>query len=241
MLRSPGTPAVVAMVVAVALAGCAAGGQEADAPAAATSSASPLPAVSAGTLAGEGTAGEATSQAFGDIPIQSSDPQDQPQAAPVDEPASVTVPSLDIAMTVDAVGVERDGTMEIPQDADVAGWYKFGPAPLEPGNTVMAAHVDDPDGLGPFGRLPQIAVGAGVTVTTASGLTITYEVTEVEQTDKRDVDLAAVFANSGDSQVVLVTCGGRWDAGRGHYDDNVIVTAVRTGTDGASAGEDAVP
>lgn len=117
--------------------------------------------------------------------------------------------------------------MEIPDSAAVAGWYQYGPAPSEEaGNAVMAAHVDSPQGLGPFGRLLNVTEGAVIEVESASGEQVTYEVVDVEQTDKREVDLSQVFADDGPAQLVLVTCGGAWDAGRGHYDDNVIVTAV---------------
>lgn len=161
-----------------------------------------------------------------EVPIRSSDPSEQ-EVAQVDEPSRVAVPSLDIDMPVVAVGVEADGTMEIPENAWEAGWYEYGPAPSErQGNAVMAAHVDSPEGLGPFGLLPGVDVGAEVTVESDSGEVMTYEVVDVEQTYKQDVNLEAVFAESGPAQLILVTCGGRWDADRGHYDDNVIVTAT---------------
>ena len=74
-------------------------------------------------------------------------------------------------MAVDPVGVRDDGEMEIPEDADRAGWYRFGPAPADPaGATVVAAHVDSVQtGIGQFARLRDVAVGAAVTVTTADG------------------------------------------------------------------------
>ena len=57
-------------------------------------------------------------------------------------------------MAVDPVGVRDDGEMEIPEDADRAGWYQFGPAPADPaGATVIAAHVDSVQtGIGQFAR-----------------------------------------------------------------------------------------
>ena len=35
-----------------------------------------------------------------------------------------------------------------------------------------------------------------------------------------------VFARDGDSRLVLVTCGGRFDPARRSYDDNIVVRAV---------------
>ena len=83
----------------------------------------------------------------------------------------LVVPDVGIDMAVDPVGVRDDGEMQIPEDADRAGWYRFGPAPADAaGATVVAAHVDSVQtGIGQFARLRDVAVGAALTVTTADG------------------------------------------------------------------------
>ncbi|WP_062070192.1 class F sortase [Demequina sediminicola] len=213
----------LALVAAVVVSGCSGAGTAAEI----TAAAEPSPAASVTTnLAPSQTPVTSPSPVALDIPIRSSAPE--AQAAPqVDEPQRLSVPSLSIEMPVTSVGVEPDGAMEIPDDADVAGWYEYGPAPAEQnGNAVMAAHVDSLEGLGPFSRLLDVELGAQIDVESASGDTLIYEVVEVEQTDKREVDLSGVFVPEGPGQLVLVTCGGQWDGDRGHYNDNVIVTAV---------------
>ncbi|WP_062077024.1 class F sortase [Demequina globuliformis] len=213
--------------------GCVAGGSGAGGTPGAAGENESVPTVSASPTEPATTseptsapAEEASSPVVADVPIRSSAPDAQ-EAVVVDEPQRLRVPELNIDMPVAPVGVEPGGEMEIPEDAGVAGWYQYGPAPAEgTGNAVMAAHVDSPQGLGPFGRLLEVEEGALIEVESASGEWLTYEVVDVEQTDKRDVDLEGVFAQDGPAQLVLVTCGGAWDAGRGHYDDNVIVTAI---------------
>ena len=61
-------------------------------------------------------------------------------------------------MPVDPVGVQDDGDMQIPEDANRAGWYRFGPAPADAqGATVLAAHVDSRlTGVGQFSRLRKL-------------------------------------------------------------------------------------
>ncbi|BDZ41650.1 hypothetical protein GCM10025865_09490 [Paraoerskovia sediminicola] len=63
-------------------------------------------------------------------------------------------------------------------------------------------------------------------MTDAAGETHKYTVKKIERVPKADIPLDTVFDRDGDPRLVLVTCGGDWDAGTGHYVDNVVVTAV---------------
>ncbi len=160
-----------------------------------------------------------------DVPVRPA--TDQAPAAPP-APERLVISALDIDMTVDRVGIEDDGTMELPPTGERAGWYEFGPAPASPaGTTVVAAHVDTRSGgLGPFAALLEVETGTEVTVTDADGTTHNYTVDGVERIPKDEVQLDAVFDRAGDPRLVLVTCGGTFDQRAGHYADNVVVTAV---------------
>ena len=70
----------------------------------------------------------------------------------------LTVPSVGLEVTVEAVGVRADGQMEIPDKGDRAGWYRHGPHPgAETGSVVVAAHVDTVTGPGAFLALTGLA------------------------------------------------------------------------------------
>ncbi|GEL98562.1 class F sortase [Cellulomonas terrae] len=146
-------------------------------------------------------------------------------------PVQIVVPDVGIDMAVDPVGVRDDGEMEIPEDADRAGWYRFGPAPADPaGATVVAAHVDSVQtGVGQFARLRDVAVGAAVTVTSADGSPHEYRVVTVEKVPKDGAPVDQWFDRSGAPRLVLVTCGGTFRRDIGHYTDNVVVTAEPIG------------
>ncbi|WP_246281007.1 class F sortase [Cellulomonas humilata] len=146
-------------------------------------------------------------------------------------PVRLVVPDVGIDMAVDPVGVRDDGEMEIPEDADRAGWYRFGPAPADPtGATVVAAHVDSVQtGIGQFARLLEVAVGAGITVTSADGGVREYRVVGVERIAKEGAPVDQWFDRSGAPRLVLVTCGGTFRRDIGHYTDNVVVTAEPIG------------
>ncbi len=153
------------------------------------------------------------------------------QITTVIAPISLAIESVNLEMPVVPVGVESDGQMEIPESAADAGWYRFGASPAsDTGNVVIAAHVDDARiGLGPFSRLPGMSEGDLIEVSLEDGSTVTYRVFRVEQTSKQSVDMDAVFANGEDQNLVLVTCGGRFDWDARHYEDNVVVWAEPVG------------
>lgn len=161
-----------------------------------------------------------------DVPVRPAVPAPVPDVA---APARVDVASLDVTIPVERVGVAPDGQMVIPPDANVAGWYEFGPPPgSEAGTSVIAAHVDSiaSGGLGPFARLAELDRGDQVTTTDTDGTTTTFDVVSVEMVAKSEITWHDVFTRDGDPRLVLITCGGSWDSASAHYSDNVLVTAV---------------
>lgn len=150
-----------------------------------------------------------------------------PPKAP--DPVRVAVPSLGLSMAVQPVGVAADGQVEILQDARVAGWYRFGPAPgAATGSAVLVGHRDSrTQGRGGFYPLGSVRPGADVTVQRADGSTVTYRVVERRRYAKAVLPAADLFARDGAPRLTLITCGGAYRADQGGYQDNVVVTAVR--------------
>jgi LPXTG-site transpeptidase (sortase) family protein len=141
------------------------------------------------------------------------------------EPTALTIEALGVSgAPVRPVGVERDGgAMEIPP-VDEVGWYQFGARPGDPGSTVLAAHVAYNGVDGVFRHLDDLGAGDGVTVALSDGSMQTFVVTEVSRYPKSELP-AAVWAREGDAQLVLITCGGEFDAEARSYEDNVVALA----------------
>lgn len=110
-------------------------------------------------------------------------------------------------------------------DARLVGWYRFGPAPQNEGVTVLAAHLNYDGVNGVFRHLTDVDVDDQIFVTTADGGVRTYRVTERRLIDKNQLPPDEIWARSGTPRLVLITCGGRYDAKRRGYDDNVVVFA----------------
>lgn len=145
----------------------------------------------------------------------------------------VEIPSLDAALPVVAVGVAKDGQMAIPDDPSIAGWYRFGPGPTsQQGASVISAHVDSRDGVGPLSKLDRLGRGDRIVVTVA-GEQVGYVVDRVDRYAKTALDLDALFSRTGPARLHLVSCGGEWNPRTRHYEDNVVVVAQRTSVEEA--------
>jgi hypothetical protein len=149
-----------------------------------------------------------------------------PGVAP--DPQQLRIPSLGVDAPLDPVGVEPStGEMEIPEDVTAVGWYRYGPAPGEPGSAVLAGHVDSRrQGLGVLHRLREVEVGAPIEIVDADGNRTRWEVTALRQLPKAELPTEELFRREGQPTLAIVTCGGSFDPALGRYADNVIAYAV---------------
>ena len=143
-----------------------------------------------------------------------------------DPPAQVHVAGR--TAPVDAVGLDPDGQVVVPDDVRRAGWYALGPQPGDAaGSAVLVGHADSQSqGLGTFAGLRDLTAGAEVVVRTAGGRGLVYEVVSFERFSKAEVPMDRLFAVDGPHRLVLISCGGAFDEARRTYADNVVVTAV---------------
>lgn len=159
-----------------------------------------------------------------DVPVAAATPGPVREPVP---PVRVVAPSVGVDMPVEPVGVEPSGFMEIPENPEIGGWYRYGSDPSSvDGNVVIAAHVDSRKySIGPFSRLRDLAVGAVLEVADAEGRVHRYAVDSVEYIPKKDLAGADLFAREGSRRLVLITCGGPIDPATGLYADNVVAIA----------------
>jgi hypothetical protein len=178
------------------------------------------------------TPGEPASRAVSEVPRPNSGSVGMQSAAlkPVVDavpPVRVQVPDAGIDVSVTPVGVKADGQMEIPENVDIAGWYRYGPDPASPvGSTVIAAHVDSLEfGLGQFVKLKGLPAGTRIIVSTADGKTHNYLIDSVQNVLKEQLPVGQIFDREGPPRLALITCGGQFDYTSRTYSDNVIVMA----------------
>ncbi len=164
----------------------------------------------------------------GDVPPQDpADPVAQPASgAP---PATLRIPDLDLDEDLIDLGLADDGSMEVPQDPEQAGWFTGAGRPGGYGPTVLAGHVDSDTGPAVFFRLTELRAGDEIDVERADGVVVTYEVTEVADYSKGDFPTPQVFGATAQDSLRLITCTGPWDSLAASYEDNRVVYATATG------------
>ncbi len=141
-------------------------------------------------------------------------------------PQSISLPDLGVNNAVILpVGLEPNGELEVP-GAEEVGWYQFG-AGLGggQGSTVLAAHIAYNGRDGVFRNLADSEVGELITV---DG--IEFRIDSVTQYNKFELPIDDLFAEDGDEQLVLITCGGSFNPNLRSYDDNVVVVATPVAT-----------
>uniref|UniRef100_A0AAU2AAG2 Class F sortase n=1 Tax=Streptomyces sp. NBC_00093 TaxID=2975649 RepID=A0AAU2AAG2_9ACTN len=142
-------------------------------------------------------------------------------------PAEVAVPSLGIASSLMELGLNTDGTVEVPpaEKGMTAGWYTGGAVPGEVGAAVVIGHNDTRFGKAVFHDLKKITKGADITVTDASGDAAHFTVTDTESVGKNAFPTEKVYGPTQDRALRLITCDGDFDA-QGHPVNNLIVYAT---------------
>ena len=151
-------------------------------------------------------------------------PATEPAPRHVSPPAEITIPAIDVKATLVPLGLNADGSMEVPEFG-LAGWYRNGPKPGEPGPAVVAAHVDSRAGPDVFARLHELRPGDEIVIRRDDGSTDTWVTRSSEQAPKDELPTERIWNATDEPVLRLVTCGGNFDQATGHYVDNVIVYA----------------
>ncbi|MEU9861480.1 sortase [Streptomyces sp. NPDC047971] len=142
-------------------------------------------------------------------------------------PTRVSIPSLGIDSDLMGLGLNRDGTVEVPpaEKGMTAGWYTGNPRPGEPGAAVIIGHNSTRFGEAVFHDLERIREGATVDVRDSAGGTVRFTVTGTETVAKNAFPTERVYGVTKGRVLRLITCDGAFDAA-GHPVDNLIVHAV---------------
>jgi sortase (surface protein transpeptidase) len=142
---------------------------------------------------------------------------------PRSAPASLHIPSLNLTTQLSELGVNDDGTVQVPTDIQEAGWYKGGPAPGQSGSAVILGHVDSYAGPAVFFDLRSLTPGDQILVTLTDGTVTHFTVTAVDTYVKTSFPAHRVYGDHHYAALQLVTCGGTFDAQTGSYLSNVVV------------------
>jgi Sortase domain len=156
-------------------------------------------------------------------------------------PVSVAIPAIGVNSKLLHLGVNADGTIQVPAldtQASEAAWYKYSATPGQIGASVIEGHVDSYRGPAVFFRLGALRPGDRVDVTLADGITAVFRVTGVRQYLKSAFPARAIYGATEYAALRLITCGGPFDYATGHYLSSTVVFASLTSSRRAGPGAD---
>lgn len=154
-------------------------------------------------------------------------------------PARIRIPAIGLDWPVVPVGRDATGAMDAPQgDAAAASWHEgfwwqYGYLIGQPGNAVIAGHVDDLSGnLTSFAQISQLHPGDAIQVTTTHGDSYLYTVTHVQSLANpiggpNDPTITALFGPAAVPQLNLITCAGDWVGNE--FDQRLVVNSTLAG------------
>jgi hypothetical protein len=141
-------------------------------------------------------------------------------------PVRIRIPALAVDSALMDLGLQSDGSLEVPPEGFPAGWYTGAPTPGELGPAIIAGHVDWDGSPGVFFALRDLTPGAEIAVERADGSTALFRVESVEQFAKGAFPTDAVYADIDHAGLRLITCGGSFDRQARSYSDNIVVFAA---------------
>ena len=143
---------------------------------------------------------------------------------PASEPTRIRIPAIHITSPLTPLGLNADGTLQVPTGAYPAGWFTGAPTPGETGPAIIAGHVSYNGVAGVFADLHQLRAGDKIVVSRADGSTAVFGVAHVEHFTKTHFPSARVYGNIERPGLRLITCGG-FNAVSDTYLTNVVVFA----------------
>ncbi len=143
-------------------------------------------------------------------------------------PLSVHIPAIGVDSRLLHLGLNADGTIQVPSvrtNSGQAAWYKYSATPGQIGSSVIEGHVDSDHGPAVFFRLGALRPGDTIDVRLADGVTAIFRVTGVREYTKSRFPANAIYGATDFAALRLITCGGAFDYATGHYLSSTVVFA----------------
>jgi sortase (surface protein transpeptidase) len=142
-------------------------------------------------------------------------------------PSRLAIPRLHVSIRPVPAGLAPDNrSLNLLPSPKTVIWWAYGATPgARSGTVLLAGHISWDGRIGTLNRIGTLGVGDTVTVTRRDGVTVRYAVTGRRRVPKMSLSDLGLFATNGPPRLILVTCGGPYDASRHSYADNVVVQA----------------
>jgi sortase (surface protein transpeptidase) len=138
-------------------------------------------------------------------------------------PIHLAIPKIGVSVRLSVLGLNRKGTVSIPTNFAVPGWYKGDRSPGQKGSAVILGHVDSTNGPAIFYKLDKLGLGNRIDITLRNGKKLVFAVIGIRMFQKTNFPDRLVYGARTYPALQLVTCGGIFDPSTGHYLSNIVV------------------
>lgn len=167
--------------------------------------------------------------------LPGSAPDEAVELTEVEEPAEeaypvrVRIPDIGVDAEIIDLGLNPDGTLEVPEVAEQTGWYTGRSVPGNVGPSVVVGHVSSTRGSAVFARLRDLQAGHTVEIHRSDGLVALFRVSGTTLVLKDEFPTEQVYGSTAQPTLRLVTCGGEFDRSVRSHKGNLIVFAEHLG------------
>ncbi len=138
-------------------------------------------------------------------------------------PQTLRIPKINVQATVESVGLDTQGRMDIPRKVEDVAWYNLGYKPGEKGNAVIDGHLDKVTGApAVFWNLSKLTAGDKIFITDSKGHEYTFSVLYIRKYPYNNFPIEEVFGASSKSRLNLITCQGVWNSAQRNYSHRVV-------------------
>lgn len=142
-------------------------------------------------------------------------------------PTRLIIPKINVSTTIEIVGQDQQGRMDVPKDPQNVGWYDLGFKPGEKGSAVIDGHLDTATGApAAFWFLSKLQQGDTVTIVDEKNHHYRFTVTTTVTYDYDKVPLQKIFASTDAIRLNLITCRGIFDKKTKNYSKRIVVYTV---------------
>ncbi|MFC5402814.1 class F sortase [Cohnella soli] len=137
-------------------------------------------------------------------------------------PDTIWIPSVQIKSKVEPVGVLDNGQMDVPKSPEIVG-VLASVKPGQPGNAIIAGHVDNYTGPAIFYGLKRLKPGHPIVLSNTSGQYLVFSVVSVETFDTAKAPVERIFGKTDEARLNLITCTGKFDRKKKEHLKRLVV------------------
>jgi LPXTG-site transpeptidase (sortase) family protein len=151
-------------------------------------------------------------------------PDEEPAGSQPPTGMHLQLPAIGVDAPVDELPPGPDGRLQAPTNWADVGWFSGGPRPGQAGSALLMGHVDSHTGPAVFWNLHQLRPGDAVLVQDGAAA-FTYRVSKALSFPETAPPMDDLFARTGASRLLLLTCSGDFNPRTGRYTDRLLVEA----------------